>query len=48
MYVLGVLEDAWGVGLTSGPADRAKVIFSVEEKMLLCKRLQILAFKSNL
>lgn len=35
-------------GLRSGPADRAKVIFSIEEKMLLCKRLQIPAFNSNL
>lgn len=37
-----------GGGVTFGPADRGKVIFSIEEKMLLCKLIQILAFNSNL
>lgn len=43
------VQDVWGWGvLTSGPADGAEVIFSAEEKMLLCKWLQIPAFDSNL
>lgn len=34
--------------MTPGPADRVKIIFSIEEKMILRKLLQIPAFNSNL